>query len=272
MEKISVIIPTYNREASIGRAVYSVLNQTYPVEEVIVVDDGSQDRTGEEVRRIKDDRVKYYKTPENHGAGAARNYGVKQAGCEWIAFHDSDDEWLPEKIERQMTYMEKHPEAGLVYTAFRAISGTEELIFPQQFNTGSKVYEGNLLRSLLIHNTVSTQTILMRKHIFEEIGGFDEEMPSLEDWEFIIRMASKYSIGFVPEPCVRVGTEGNRMSSKYSKFYISNCYIIRKHLDIYVRENLLSTVAGELLRQAEQRGVREAVEKMLLLYIQGGKQ
>lgn len=206
MERISVIIPTYNRKASISRAVESVLDQTYPVAEVIVVDDGSKDHTEGAVRRIKDDRVKYFKTPENHGAGAARNYGVKQAGCEWIAFHDSDDEWLPEKTEKQMAYVERHPEVGLVYTAFRAYSGNQEVIFPQQFNTGSKVYEGNLLRSLLIHNTVSTQTILMRKSIFEEMGGFDEKMASLEDWEFILRVALRYRIGFIPEACVRVGT------------------------------------------------------------------
>lgn len=272
MKQISVIIPTYNREASIGRAVESVLNQTYPVSEVIVVDDGSRDNTEEQVCRIKDDRVKYFKTPENRGAGAARNYGVRQAGCEWIAFHDSDDEWLPEKTERQIAYMESHPETGLVYTAFRAYSGSREVIFPQQFNTGSKSYEGDMLRTLLLHNTVSTQTILLPKHIFEELDGFDEEIPSLEDWEFIIRLALKYRIGFIPEPCVRVGTEGNRMSSKFSKFYISNCYIIQKHLDTYIREKLLDAAAAELLRTAERDGVREAVEKMLLLYIQGGKQ
>ena len=271
MKQISVIIPTYNRELSIVKSVESVLNQTYPVQEVIVVDDGSKDNTEEVVRQIKDGRVKYYKTPENHGAGAARNYGVKQARCEWIAFHDSDDEWLPGKLEKQVAYIEGYPEVGLVYTAFTICVDSQEYIFPQQFSTGSKEYEGDLLRKLLIRNTVSTQTILMRKQIFEEMNGFDEDMNALEDWEFAIRVAIKYSIGFVSEPCVRVSTNGNRMSSSLSKHYINNCYIIRKHLNTYIRENLLDSVVEEMLRMAEQEGIKDVVAKMLLLYIQGGK-
>lgn len=268
MKSISVIIPTYNREATITKAIESVLNQTYPVQEVIVVDDGSTDNTEEVVGRIEDERIRYFKTPENHGAGAARNYGVKQARCELIAFHDSDDEWLPEKIERQMAYLEEHPDVGLVYTSFTAYIDNKSFVFPEGCMDKCDEYEGNLLRKQLIGNVVGAPTILMPKSVFEELDGFDENMTALEDWEFAIRVASKYPLGFVAEPCVKVSLEGNRMSSDVAKHYKNNCYILAKHADIYLREQMLDAVAENLLLQAKHDGVGDAVGKMLLLYFQ----
>lgn len=269
MRQISVIIPTYNREASIVKAIESVLNQTYTIQEVIVVDDGSTDNTEDVVHQIRDERVKFYKTYENHGAGAARNYGVKQAKCELIAFHDSDDEWLPDKIEKQVTYMETHPNVGLVYTAFTAYSSNDIFEFPPQFKENSHLYEGCLLRILLMHNTVGTPTILMPKKIFDELNGFDEQMNALEDWEFAIRVADRYRIGFVADSCVKVSYKGEQMSKSFSKYYANNCYILRKHSATYIRENLFDNAIEELLMQAEQNGLKAPVEKMLLLYFQG---
>ena len=268
MRAISVIIPTYNRETTITKAIESVLNQTYPVQEVIVVDDGSKDNTEEVVGQIGDERIRYVKTPENHGAGAARNYGVKQARCELIAFHDSDDEWVVDKIEKQMTYLETHPDVGLVYTAFTAYCNNQHFDYPEGCMSSATEYEGDILRKLLVHNVVDTPTILMSKNIFDEMGGFDENMDALEDWELAIRVAKKYRLGFVGEPCVKVSLEGNRMSSDIAKHYKNNCYILAKHADTYLREQMLDAVAENLLLQAKQDGIGDAVGKMLLLYFQ----
>ena len=119
MEAISVIIPVYNRRDKIIRAISSVLNQTYPVDEIIVVYDGSADGTYELVanRFAGDSRIKCYRMQENRGAAATRNYGVKMASNELIAFQDSDDIWLDDKIEKQMGLF-SNPETVIVYSPY----------------------------------------------------------------------------------------------------------------------------------------------------------
>jgi len=120
---VSVIISTYNRAHLIGRAIQSVLNQTYQDFEVIVVDDGSTDNTEEIVKSFNDPRIRYIRHEKNKGAAAARNTGIKAARGKYIAFQDSDDEWLPEKLEKQMKVFENAPpEAGVVYTDMQRIN------------------------------------------------------------------------------------------------------------------------------------------------------
>lgn len=101
---VSIVIPTYNRARFLGRLVRSVLNQTYKNFEVIVADDASTDDTAEIIKTFKDDRIRYIRHESNAGAAAARNTGIKASRGEYVAFQDSDDEWLPEKLEKQMAW------------------------------------------------------------------------------------------------------------------------------------------------------------------------
>ena len=144
MEKVSVIIPTYNREKTILRAVQSVLDQTYTNLEVLVIDDGSTDGTAEIVRGIEDDRVKYIVLEQNGGQAKARNTGVQMAEGEWIAFQDSDDCWHKNKLEIQMTYAREHTEYSMIYCSYNAI-----MSFGGQFQVPSKpwpdIMEGNMM-------------------------------------------------------------------------------------------------------------------------------
>ena len=112
--QIDIIIPTYNREKTIERAVRSVLGQTYDNIKVIIVDDGSTDGTEQIINSIEDSRIRYYKLKKNGGAGYARNEGVNLASAEFIAFHDSDDAWRPDKLEKQMAYWNNHPEFSMI--------------------------------------------------------------------------------------------------------------------------------------------------------------
>jgi glycosyltransferase involved in cell wall biosynthesis len=124
---VSVIIPTYNRAHLIGRAIQSVLKQTYQDFEVIVVDDGSIDNTEEVVKKIQENRVYYYKHDKNKGGSAARNTGISLAKGEYIAFQDSDDEWLPEKLEKQIgVFNNQTKNVGVVYTGFYRIEGNNK--------------------------------------------------------------------------------------------------------------------------------------------------
>lgn len=266
MEAISVVIPTYNRSRSIVKAVESVLNQTYPVEEVIIADDCSQDDTAEVLRQIPDDRVRYCRLQENRGAGGARNFGVEKARFELIAFHDSDDQWTKDKIETQMAYWENHRDCGLVYCAYAMeLLGCIRHIVPDMENRD--ILEGHILPNLLVRNTIGAPTVLMPKAVFEEVGGFDEGMRSLEDWDFAIRVAKKYPIGFVPEVLLEVAASDGGVSSHVGAYYQNRCYMLRKHRADYLETGVLDSAVQNLLQMAERDGLLPQVEKLLLHYM-----
>jgi len=116
---VSIVIPTYNRAGLLSRTIQSVLNQTYQDFEIIIVDDGSTDKTEEVVKSFNSKKIFYNRHEENKGANAARNTGIKASRGEYIAFQDSGDEWLPQKLERQMKVFENaSPEVGVVYTGY----------------------------------------------------------------------------------------------------------------------------------------------------------
>jgi len=124
---VSIILPTRNRCHLIRGAVESVLNQTFSDIEVIIVDDGSTDKTAQVVTNLNDRRIRYERLNESRGAPVARNIGISLAKGEYIAFQDSDDEWLPQKLEKQMQAFEvSKPEVGVIYTGFYRIMGNEK--------------------------------------------------------------------------------------------------------------------------------------------------
>lgn len=268
MEKISVVIPTYNRSHSIVKAVGSVLNQTYPVSEVIVADDCSQDNTEEVLRQLNDRRVRYCRLPENRGAGGARNFGVQQAEYDLIAFHDSDDVWVKDKIEKQMGYLKMHPDCGLIYCAYVMQLAFDNRHIVPDMNRESGL-EGHILPDLLFQNTVGAPTVFMEKAVFDAVGGFDESMRSLEDWDFAIRVAKEYPIGFVPEALMEVSASAGGVSSNPGAYYQSRCYMLRKHRAAYLETGMFETTVQDILRKAERDNILPQVEKMLMLYLAG---
>ena len=264
---ISVIIPTYNRADCIERAINSVISQTYSADEIIVVDDASDDNTKEVVAGIKCDRLKYYKLPQNKGAGGARNFGISVASNEWIAFHDSDDEWRNYKLEKQVEYITEHPDCRFVYSAYSCKQGAEEYTIPH-YDSGEEV-EGRIFGQLLLRNTIGAPTVLMKKELIDEEGAFDEQMESLEDWEFALRMAKRNSIGFVPEILVDVDDGVSGISSDVGQYYNNRCYIIKKYFDDYNKMGLLDNAVQDLFRKAERRKVLDQVKNMLMMYLRG---
>ncbi len=199
---VSIVLPTYNREALIEGAVRSVLAQTWRDFELIVVDDASTDDTVAVVEAIPDDRIRLVRLEQNSRQSAARNQGVAAARSDLIAFQDSDDEWLPTKLERQMAALANaSPQVGAVYTAFERIAGDQVTYIPAQ---DIRPREGDILPSLLFGNLVSTQTLLVRRELLERIGGFDEDMIRDEDWDLVIRLAQETLFALVDEAMVRV--------------------------------------------------------------------
>ena len=200
MPTVSIIIPTYNREHLLGRAIQSILNQTYQDFELIIVDDGSTDNTEKLVRKFNSERIKYIRHGENKGPSTARNTGIKSAKGDYIAFQDSDDEWMPEKLEKQIGAFEvAPPEVGIVYTGWYAVINNKKRYLPP---AGVNPKDGDLFSTLLRRSLLGTPAALIKRECFERAGMFDERFPPAEDWELFLRMSKFYQFKYINEPLV----------------------------------------------------------------------
>lgn len=195
---VSVVIPTYNREKVLGRAIHSVLNQTFEDIELIVVDDCSIDGTKELIDGLEDPRVMYIRLETNQGSAAARNTGINAARGEFIAFQDSDAEWMPDKLEKQMNvFFSAKNDVNVVYTAFLWIKDNYKSYIPAK---GQVHKDGDVFHQLLKRNFVDTATAVVKKKCFEKVGMFDERLPRYQDWDLFIRLSKHYHFKFVDEP------------------------------------------------------------------------
>ncbi len=197
MPLISVVLPTYNRAHLLPRAIDSVLTQTYRNLELIVADDASTDHTAEVVKAIPDTRVRYLRCPRNGGPGYARNRGIEQARGDYIAFQDSDDVWLPEKLAWQLRALqEAPPQTGMVCVAYsvRFAGGGEKQV-------GSDVdpERCDIEHLLLAGFTYIPPTWLLRRQCLVDAGLFDEQLPNREDWELVFRIFPRWGLRLVPE-------------------------------------------------------------------------
>lgn len=197
--RVSVVIPSYNRVELLQRAIDSALNQTYRDIELIVVDDGSDDGTSEMIERIPDPRVRLVRHRRPQGVARARNAGIAIARGEWVAFLDNDDEWLPEKLERQLALVEQEdPGVAAVYcSAFFASAPGERRPMRRR-----NLPRGDVLDSLLRHDMPTTPTLYMvRRSALIEIGGFDDTALHAEDLDCWIRLArASYRFAVVDQP------------------------------------------------------------------------
>jgi glycosyltransferase involved in cell wall biosynthesis len=207
--QVSVIITTFNRAAMVTEAVESVLAQEMTDFELIVIDDGSTDET-EERLSIYGSRLKYHKQ-ENAGVSSARNRGLESARAPLIAFLDSDDLWLPAKLQVQHKYMMEHPEVH--------ICQTEEIWWRNGRQVNPKRHHrkpsGDIFRRSLDLCLVSPSAVMMRRKLFEKVGYFDEELPAAEDYDLWLRVSVEYQVLLLPDPVViKRGGHPDQLSSK----------------------------------------------------------
>jgi len=235
MPQVSVIIPTKNRQQFIGRAIKSVLAQTYQDFEILVVDDGSTDQTQEVLKTFPDPRISVFHHEHSCGGAAARNTGIASSGGRYIAFLDDDDEWLPEKLARQVSILANGANSlGGVCTGHFKVddkSGkiTEEWIPSQKGNLSREIFESNCLST--------TSSLLLKKEVFEDVGLFDEKLKSFQDYDMWVRIAQYYTFDYLKEPLV-----------KY------NCHSIQIWTDL---KALSQGVDRILKKHGEHRGVRK---------------
>ena len=215
MIKASIIVPTFNRGYILGEAIQSILDQTYPHFELIVVDDGSTDDTADVVGKFKDDRVRLIRHPKNVGVAAGRNTGMTDAQGDLISFLDSDDLWNANKLALEISYLDGHPEVDAVFTDVSKVDGVRSVpsvartcpIFEQfltrtSFSDGAVVPRRTMYLCLLQEMPIKIQATTFRRKALCGTQKFQEGWQSGEDWEFLLRCARTYLFGFIDRPLV----------------------------------------------------------------------
>ena len=199
---VSVIIPTYNRAALLGRSIRSVLEQSYTDFELIVVDDGSTDETAGVVAGFRDGRIRYLPLARNTGAGAARNAGIRVARGKFLAFQDSDDEWLPSKLAKQMSAFERGTaRLGVVYSDMQRIlcDGTTNYFAAPSVSSDRLINPA--IRFYQVSN-LGIQSTVIRREYMDEVGHFNEDLRAFEDMEIFIRLSRRCVFLHLREPLV----------------------------------------------------------------------
>lgn len=232
MELVSAVITTHNRLELLKRAIGSVLSQTYPNMECIVVSDASTDGT-DEYCKSRDD-IKFISIPKNKSRGGnyARNLGIKAANGEYIAFLDDDDEWLPLKTEKQVALL-KAKNCECVYCLRKKQVYKNGNFIKEYFETTRYALEGDLSKRIFRHYITNTSCILAKKSLLEEIGGFDENLLKIQEYELCIRIAQKTEIYYPHGEMLVLYTinesDKARISNDPKRLPAARVYVEKKH-------------------------------------------
>ena len=253
--KITVIIPTYNRDRFILRAIESVQNQTTKVNEIIIVDDGSDDNTKD---ILKDIDIKYI-YQENEGVSSARNMGIKNSKNEWIAFLDSDDTWNETKIEKQIEFHMQNKNILLSHT--NELWNRNNKIIKQKKHQQKP--NGFCFLDNLSACKIGPSTVMIHKEIFNQVGIFDEQLTVCEDYDLWLRISQKFEIGYIDEKLI-TKYAGHENQLSFTTFAIDQYRIqaLEKHLESDYKNN----VKEELVHKIDLilKGARKHNNKILI--------
>lgn len=239
MSRVSVIIPAHDAEAFIRESVDSALAQTHRDVEVIVVDDASTDETprilGEYGPRIK------VLHQHNGSAAASRNAGAKIATGDWLALLDADDVWEPDKLARQLA----HSHATFSYTNRTNIGSRGDV--PELQSDVTTTHDGDVFMPLLLEgNFMTNSSVMMRRHVFERLGGFSTKLKNAEDWDLWLRIAEHHRVSYCPEPLIRYRFHGGGKSNNHRAMAIARRNVVAR---------ALSTQRGQTLSWRTRRRI-----------------
>jgi len=259
MVQVSVIIPTYNRKDLLPRALRSVLQQVTDTQkgvchptEVIVADDGSTDGTREMIERDFPS-AQYFHQP-NQGPAAARNRGIERARGQWIAFLDSDDEWLPGKLRAQLDFFEKNSDV-LIHQTEEIWVRNGKRVNPMKKH---RKYGGWIFEKCLPLCLISPSAVIMHRRLFDEVGLFDESLPACEDYDLWLRVACRFPVGLTEKPYVmKYGGHPDQRSREFPAMDRFRIYAMKKILN------------GGGLTPAQTEAVRKMLEEKERIYNQG---
>lgn len=243
---ISVIIPTYNRSTVLQRAIDSVLAQSFTHFELIIVDDGSDDNTHELLLSLIDSqKIKYFKQ-NNLGVSAARNLGAKNANGDYLAFLDSDDEWLPNKLAIQNDYLSNFPDLQIVYT--------DEIWIRNGKKVNQKAIHkksgGRIFLACLQQCLIAPSSVLIKKSLFDSLNGFDESFVVCEDYDLWLKISSIHDIGFISKPLIiKYGGHSDQLSTKYFA------------MDFWRVKSMINIVKNYNLSDHEKINIKDSIKR-----------
>jgi glycosyltransferase involved in cell wall biosynthesis len=249
---VSTVIPTYNRRDLVGIAIRSALAQTHPAQEVLVVDDGSTDGTAEALAAAFGDRIRVLRK-ENGGVSSARNHGMAAARGAYIALLDSDDEWLPDKLAAQVAWLEARPDFGMVLTDVARMDDQRrdyEIFRRREFIPE----DGWVLRWVLRNPALAPASALLRRAVYEDVGGFDTGLRTAEDLDFHMRVALRWQIGVIERPLTRA-MRGHDGLSALARTYHDYMQAVERFLDQH-RGEIPEEDRKAALRKAYARNAR----------------
>lgn len=267
---VTVIVPTYNRADSLTRALYSVVNQTVRPFQIIVVDDGSTDHTAALIKEQFHDVVYIYQ--HNSGVSAARNTGIRHAfnhrqqDSLWIALLDSDDEWLPNKLERQLTAWQQQPQHRLIHNDEIWIRNGSRV---NQMKKHRK-FGGHIFQHCLPLCVISPSAVLLHSSLLEESGLFNESLPACEDYDLWLRICHREAVLYIDDRLIiKYGGHEDQLSRKHwgmDRFRVNAlCYCIDNEdlskADLHAATQMLLQKLDILIQGAEKRGNTIAAHK-----------
>jgi len=250
--QISVVIPSYNRLSSLIRALESVIVQTSPVEQIIVVDDGSSDNTASEVSRHYP-QVKLVKQ-QNQGVSSARNTGIKQANGDWIALLDSDDSWLPDKIESIREAHRQYPHISLFHSDEIWIRNNVRVNAMKKHKKSG----GWIFQQCLPLCVISPSAVVIKRDLLNVVGLFDESLPACEDYDLWLRICHQFPVHYIDRPLInKYGGHDDQLSNRYWGMDRFRIRALKKLL-----------VEAELSR-SDRQAVQHMLEQKLKILLKG---
>ena len=251
---ISVIVPTYNRAQQLPRALDSILCQSCSPKEIIVVDDGSTDETSALMTSEYPEIV--FIQQQNAGVSSARNVGIKRASGDWIAFLDSDDEWLPEKLEIQMKALYENPEIKICHTNEIWIRNGKR-VNPKKKH---EKFGGWIFQKCLPLCCISPSSVIIHKSIFKEIGLFDYSLPVCEDYDLWLRITARNPVLYIEEPfLIKYGGHEDQLSKKYWG------------MDRFRIKSLEKIIASRVLSELDENAAKKMLMEKIYIFIQGAQ-
>lgn len=248
---ISVIIPTHNRAGCLARALDSVMVQTHAAREIIVVDDGSTDAT-QMLMRNRYPQAGYY-FQSRQGVSNARNRGITLSHCDWVAFLDSDDRWLPNKLEKQIEILTRNPEIQFCHTNEIWVRNGTRVKKQISVEPEKSMFEQSLARCV-----ISPSSVLANKELIEKTGGFDESLPVCEDYDLWLKICANHPVAYVQDPLlVKHGGHDDQLSTQYWG------------MDRFRVEALEKIICSDTLSQSQLYSAREMLIKKCRIIANG---
>lgn len=256
MPLVSVVIPTYNRQYTLQRAIESVIHQTDQNWELIIVDDGSTDHTVDWIRHHYP-RAKVFQQC-HQGVSAARNHGIRQAKGDWIAFLDSDDAWLPAKLAHQMSRIRQDASIAIAHTNEIWIrKGVRVNAMKKHVKKGGWIFQHCLPLC-----AISPSSVIIHRQVFDHVGVFDETLPACEDYDLWLRIAVKYPVHFIETPLIeKYGGHSDQLSACYwgmDRFRIKSLHRLIQSGTITSSSDQQAAIA--MLQQKSQIFIKGAIK------------